>query len=154
NRNTLVYNPGPPRQRVTQLFGSMLLAALIGPVISLIAMILRGEALEPAVLTWLALSSVLGAWAVMIPAKIWEGRRADPAMRRFVMLVIGMAFGAVAFGLTQWLMVSLIHDRNFDDGSGFRDINARLFDTDGTPRITLFLAYYGFLFAIPRWWRQ
>jgi hypothetical protein len=154
NRNTLVYNPGPPRQQATQLLGSMLLAALIGPVLSLVAMILRGEAPEPAAVTWLALSSVIGAWSVMIPAKVWEGRRGDTAIRRFVMLVVGMAFGIVAFGLSQWLMVTLIHDRNFDDGSGFRDINGQLFEADGTPRITMFLAYFGFLFAIPRWWRQ
>src|SRR5262249_21655028 len=120
-----------------------------------VVMLLRGgHALEPDQYAWLASSSTLGAWAILIPAKMWEGRRGDEALRRFVMLVMGLAFGAAAYGLMTWLMVSLQRDTHFAGRSPFDSFNRDFYSAEGTPQLVAFLAYFGFLMVIPRWWKQ
>ncbi len=148
-----LYQPGPPRERMTQLFGSMLLSTLICLVVSLVVIILRGETPEPAQYAWLATSAVLGSWTILIPAKFWEGRSGDVAIRRFVMLVMGLCLGALSYGLFSWLLVSLPHRQTYEMPIT-RDALRHFFSADGSPQMIAFLAYFGFLFVIPRWWKQ
>ena len=153
SENYLVYQPGTPRERVTQLIGSMLLSAVACIVLSLVMMILRGESIEPNLYAWLATSSVLGSWAVLIPAKIWEGQRGDAVLRRFVMLVIGLVLGAASFGLANFLVVNLHPDWRFGSMAHTERFGADFY-IDGTPQILAYLAVFGFMFVIVRWWRQ
>src|SRR5262249_8486976 len=97
--NTPLYQPSPPRERITQLIGSLLLSLVACLVISLVVMILRGETPDPTQYAWLASTTILGSWAVLIPAKYWEGTRGDTVRRRFTMLVIGLAYGMVAYAI-------------------------------------------------------
>jgi len=151
----LIYQPGPPRERLTQLVGSLLLSAGTCLIVALVIMFLRGETPEPNQYAWLAMSSIIGAWCVLIPAKVWEGSRGDPALRRFVMLAIGLGFGAIAFGLLDWLMISLPAFSASPMGGPARAFKTGFFDSAGTgaPKMIAFLAYFGFLFLIVRWWR-
>ena len=136
-----------------QLVGSLLLSAIVCPVLALVVMILRGQPLEPNQYAWLATTSVLGTWAVLIPAKFWEGASGDAAWRRFVMLVIGLAFGGITYALVNWLMVSLPYDERLTTMTHW-DLKHTFFAADGSPMLPAYLAYFGFLFAVPRWWRQ
>ncbi len=154
SQNYLTYQPGPPKERITQLVGSMLISAVACFVLALVMMILRGESVEPNLYAWLAVSSVLGSWAVLIPAKLWEGQRGDAVLRRFVMLVIGLAFGACSFGLANWLFIELRSDRQFGSMGDFRRFGSDFFSPSGSPQILAYLAFFGFLFVIIRWWRQ
>jgi serine/threonine protein kinase len=155
----LIYQPGPPRERLTQLVGSLLLSAGTCLIVALVVMFLRGETPEPNQYAWLAMSSIIGSWCVLIPAKVWEGSPGDPALRRFVMLAIGLGFGAIAFGLLNWLMISLsafpasAMDLASPMGGPAREFKTGFFDSLGAPRPIAFLAYFGFLFLIVRWWR-
>ena len=92
----------------------------------------------------------------MIPAKVWEYRPADAALRRFVMLVLGLGVGFAAYGLYTWLLVQLPYD--FHDQLAHGIMTARLrhgfYGPDGAPLIFAFLAYFGLLWLVPRWWRQ
>jgi serine/threonine protein kinase len=151
--SNLIYRPGPPRERITQLFGSLLLSAATCLVVALVVMFLRGETPEPNQYAWLAMSSIIGSWCVLVPAKIWEGSRGDAALRRFVMLAIGLAFGAIAFGLLNWLMISLSAYAASPMGGPARGFRNGFFDGNGDPKMIAFLAYFGFLFLIVRWWR-
>jgi hypothetical protein len=99
------------------------------------------------------MSSIVGSWCILIPAKVWEGSRGDPALRRFVMLAIGLGFGAIAFGLLNWLMISLSAFSASPMGGPAREFKTRFFDSTGAPLPIAFLAYFGFLFLIVRWWR-
>ena len=146
-------NPAP-RERVTQLVGSMLLSAVACIVLSLVMMILRGESIEPNLYAWLAASSVLGSWAVLIPAKLWEGQRGDAVLRRFVMLVIGLVYGAASFVLANFLLIDLHFDRKFGSIVDYRNFGSDFFSDSGSPRILAYLAFFGFMFVIVRWWRQ
>ncbi len=152
-QTTAAYQLPPPRHRLMQLTSSLLLSAIICPILALVVLILRGQPLEPNQYAWLASTSVLGTWAVLIPAKFWEGANGDAARRRFVMLVMGLMFGAAAYGLSDWLMVSLPYDARLSMTTRW-DVQHTFFAADGSPLWTAYLAYFGFLFAVPRWWRQ
>jgi serine/threonine protein kinase len=152
-QETALYQPPPARERLTQLIGSLLLSSIVCAVLSLVVMILamRSQVFEANEYLWVALTSILGSWAVLIPAKLWEGRRGDVALRRFVMLVLGLGLGTIAYGLMNWLLVSLSRD---GFGHGVPEFARALYFTDGSPRAIAYLAYFGTLFVIPRWWRQ
>jgi len=164
------WREGPPpaapmlpnlRERLADLIGSMLLAAIVVLVVSLVAVLYRmsapnGSPVELNQYAWLALSSIVGAWSIMIPSKIWEYRPADAALRRFVMLVLGLGVGFAAYALHTWLLVQLpygLHDQTVR-----AIIDAHLphsfYGPDGAPLVFAFLAYFGLLGLVPRWWRQ
>jgi hypothetical protein len=144
----------PPRERLADLAGSMILAAVIGTIMSVVAVLLRGDsAIENEQYAWLTLTSVLGAWAVLIPAKLWEGTRGDQTLRRVSMLVIGLGAGAAAYLGADLLMV------NFNDSPELHssvklDFSANFYDANGAPLLPAYLAYFGALFVGIRWWRQ
>jgi hypothetical protein len=152
--NTPLFQPDSPRVRTTKLLGSMLLSTAICFVVALVVMLLRRQQLDMGQYVWLAASSTLGAWAVLIPAKTWEGTRGDVALRRFVMLAMGLLFGAASFGLMNWLMVSLHQEVDLGKFPQLHTINQDFYSPEGSPEMVAFLAYFGFLFVIPRWWKQ
>jgi serine/threonine protein kinase len=146
---------GTPRERTTQLVGSLILSSVVALVVSLVMVVFRGGRIEANQYAWLALTSTIGAWAVLIPGKLWEGRDGDPIVRRFIFLVIGLAVGGVAYGLSDVLLARLPNEVDLSmDGPWQRDLVQRTYDSYGLPLPVAFLAYFGFLYLVPRWWRQ
>jgi hypothetical protein len=141
-----------PRERFVQLVGSLLLSGVVCVVVALVMMILRGEKVDLSQYAWLAATSILGAWAVLVPAKIWESASGDAALRRFAMLVIGLGFGLFAFGIYNWLLIQLPYNPKMMGGFG-RHFGQSFYGADGGPTSIAFLAYFGFLFVLLRWWR-
>jgi hypothetical protein len=144
------------REKLTELTGSMLLAALVAIPLSLVAQIFTAVFLDQQIhveqTVWIALVGTLGAWIVMLPSKVWEGRRGDDGGQRFSMLVVGLAIGAVACGLAGLLMVDLPNHRGLS-GEGL--LSSRAFHgPNGSPTMLAYLAYFGFLFVVLRWWRM
>jgi hypothetical protein len=141
-----------PRERVAELAGSLLFSALAALAFAVVMVLLRGQAAQPEQFAWLTLTSTLGAWAVLIPSKLWEGTQGEQALRRFSLLVIGLAFGAAAFGLDRALLVNL----PFEIPAQWKNdhIPVSFYDQYGSPLLPAFVAYFGFLFAVLRWWRQ
>jgi hypothetical protein len=97
------------------------------------------------------LVSVAGTWAVMIPSKLWEGSRGDAWMRRFVMLAVGLGVGAFAAGIASLLNVHLPYGGDFPQPHNFVLPG---FYADGSPLLMAFMACFGTLFLVVRWWRQ
>jgi len=146
---------GTPRERSTQLVGSLIVSAVVALVVSLVMVVVRGGRLEPNQYVWLALTATIGAWGVLVPGKLWEGRDGDPIVRRFVLLMVGLAIGAVAYGLYQGLLVRLPNEVDWStQGPIQRDLIQKTYDSYGLPMPMAFLAYVGFLYLVPRWWRQ
>ncbi len=145
------------RDRFTELVGSLLLAAIVALVTSM-AMIrgaaANGAALEPNQFAWLALTSILGSWAVLIPAKFWEGKPEEASLRRFAMLVLGLGLGAAAFAIHGSLLVHLPYEMQQQSLGPpvFRWQN--FYGPDGAPALLAFLSAFGFTMMGPRWWRQ
>jgi hypothetical protein len=147
-------------ERVAELTGSMLFAAVAATVLILIALLLHGSVLDGsvsgwAIFAWLTVTSILGSWIVLMLGKFWEGDDGDHYVRRFVMLLAGLAVGLVAFASAELLMVSPLNQdhltaRVFSD----RQLPEWLFSADGQPLVAAYLLYFGGLFAILRWWMQ
>jgi hypothetical protein len=146
-------------EKATELLGSLLLSALVGSLAALIGIFFyaaQGNPLVAEQYAWSAIVSVLGAWSILIPAKFWEGTRGEPWLRRFVLMIAGLALGAVAWALQSQsgLIVSLPYGFDLPDGPIGKWNNPAFYDAgDGAPLWTGFVVYFGFLFLVPRWWQ-
>jgi hypothetical protein len=149
----------PVRERLADLFGSMVFAALIVSLVSVLATALLGgvggEELAVARFAWTALVATVGSWAILIPAKFWEGRNGDPTMRRFVLLLSGIIVGLFAFAMLSALLLDLPRD---GDWSIARDIQIidpieQLSDEHGQPTVFGAMSYFCLLLAVLRWWK-
>jgi len=148
--------PKSARQKVTELTGSMLLAALVAGIMSVVMLVLRrDQVMQPEQLVWLSLVGVLGSWAVMIPAKLWEGTDTEQTARRFTMLVAGLLVGAAATGLAQFLSIEFhpLEAGSYSRWLG-REVTSSFYSPTGEPTLLAYLAYFGFLMFVLRWWRQ
>lgn len=149
-----------PQEKITELSGSMLVGAAVCLVMSLVMLLLRGVEALPEQYAWLALTSIAGTWAILLPSKIWEGRDGEPAVRRFCMLVAGLIVGAAAFGIQQNLWVGLPHE--FTGQPAFADPGSMVtsLQSDTSPdrlfapeSLMTNLSFFGFLYLLVRWWR-
>jgi len=136
----------------------MLAAAMAGLAICVVLVLLysyfAATTVLPQQFAWLALVSIAGSWAVLIPAKFWEGTKGDPMLRRFILMVIGLALGGLAFGVSSLLLVDLPADQ----GQGFDFFHLSpgkpFYDVGGHPLAAAFMAYFGTLYFLMRWWLQ
>jgi hypothetical protein len=146
---------GTVRERVTQLLGSLLVAAILSLLISFAMLLVRREPIQAEQFAWMALVSTLGAWGILISAKFLEGRVAEPIFRRLVMLVVGLVVGAAAYSIDVGLWVDLPFDNLSHVSAPKLRLPSRSFydATDGSPLLYAYLAYFGFLFLLVPWWR-
>jgi hypothetical protein len=156
----------PLRARIAELSGSLLGSAAVAVVMSLVMMILfrfrdfpRSGSLDLAwgsdqsgQLAWLAMVMIAGSWAVLIPSKFWEGIDGDAMLRRFILMVIGLGVGALALAGQTYLGVYLPSSHDFGNnnhalirGLGVEDLGTAL---------RCYLAAFGAMFFLVRWWRQ
>lgn len=147
-----------PREKLTEATGAMLLAALLSLAYAIVANLLLGwHNPEPRQYIWFVAVTTLGAWAVIVPAKIWEGRRGETVARRSTMLVLGMFLGMVASALETGFSLSMPFDNTIlpsPSKIGPPAFNHRMFDATGGPLVWTHAAYFAFLFLVPAWWRQ
>jgi len=150
----------PVGERVAELSGSMLMAAVISAVLVLVFMVLHGEALDGSVggwslYAWLAISAIAGSWILLTLGKFWEGSDGDHFRRRFVMLLAGLAIGGAAFGASQVLMVSPLDQDQFTVHAFSDDpMVSGWYAADGSPLLPAYLTYFASLFVVLRWWTQ
>ena len=90
----------PLRDKFSELFGSMLVAAVFAALAALVAPVLLGVATNSgsmAVYLWLALVGTLGSWAILVPTKFSEGKLEDQGPIRVLLLLLGGLVGAAAW---------------------------------------------------------
>ncbi|MHB0956981.1 MAG: serine/threonine-protein kinase [Pirellulaceae bacterium] len=149
----------PSAERLTELTGSFLMAAIVSAVLCLVILVTGGRRLDASVDTWtfyawLAVTTTVGAWLVLGLAKFWEGTDGDDILRRFVMMVAGLGLGVAAFAAGEMLMIRLSTQEMFNVLELPRDIiPTRMYANDGTLGLTPFLAYFATVFVVLRWWR-
>ncbi len=149
------------REKAADLIGSLLLSATVAVVFS--ALMLLGlnlydsEQLLPAQFAWLAIVSTVGAWGILIPSKFWERATGEVALRRFVLLIVGLLVGVVGYALDVGLMVGLPYANVPWIGAASHELarpwRSVLFDTAGGPTLSLYITYFGALFPVLRWWK-
>ena len=87
----------PLREKLSELLGSMLSAAVFAALAALVAPVLLGVSTNShgmAIYLWLALVGTLGSWAVLVPTKFFEGKIEDQVPMRIVLLLLGGLVGA------------------------------------------------------------
>jgi hypothetical protein len=157
----------PAREKFTELCGSMLTTAVIASILALLASFFVGGRFELTMMLWIALVSMLGSWAIMIPAKFTEGWLEDQAPRRFTQLVLGGLVGVAAWALASMLLLDMPMSRQLGVGPGGGVLNDLLgwrqsqvlggkWDLSGGNSLTLpvYAAYFGLLFLLLKWWQQ
>jgi hypothetical protein len=151
----------PLREKLSELLGSMLLAAVfaaIGAFIVPIVLRNQPESEQFAAQIWLAIVATLGSWAVLVPAKFAEGKVEDQTPLRLTLLLLGTLVGLAAWVLGDILMLKTPGWREpIDVGRGL--LTHTMLGWPNTaatanPAIAFYAAYFAFLFLVPRWWRQ
>jgi hypothetical protein len=149
------------RDKLSELLGSMLLAALFAAIAASIAPLLLGQQATSdtlAVYLWLVTIGTLGSWAILVPAKFAEGKLEDQVPMRLSLLLCGAVVGAAAWLLGNTL---LLHSPGWgepvDVGHGL--LSHEMLGWPSTnelanPSLPVYVAYFAFLFLLPRWWRQ
>ena len=149
----------PPRERLAELLGSLLGSTLVAAVMCVVMVLVesfRADAVgfpRPEQFAWLLLAAVAGSWAVLIPSKFWEGARGDAMARRFLLMVIGMGVGAAAFCASEWLMVGLPPAAGYPKPLAYK-LPPSFYAVDGRPLLMAYVASFGTLFLLVRWWLQ
>jgi eukaryotic-like serine/threonine-protein kinase len=101
--------------------------------------------------------TLLAAWALVVPAKLWEGRSGDAMIRRLVQGTMGLGVGAAAGFLQQFLLLDEAHMLHSGGLSGNQIVQLGQFtvrDAAGLPTMAGFMVFFGFLFLARRWWWQ
>ncbi len=156
----------PLRERVTELMGGMLLAAVIAGVSSLVICSISMGVVSVEMYAWVALVVTISVWALMVPAKIFEGKIEDQAPMRFIQLIAGSVVGVVVWGLAEMLMLDLpwsnsmgIPPNEAMSSNVFRTMESSVlalgFHSDAVQiSVQACVAYFAFLFVVLAWWRQ
>jgi hypothetical protein len=146
----------PPRQRLTELVQSLLLSGLAATAVWIALIILqsyRAVTPRPEQAAWILLVSIAGTWAVLVVSKMWEGIAGDASIRRFLLMVVGMGVGLLAAGLAELLLVDLPHEPGFPHPISY-PMPSSFYSDHGTPLALAYVACFGTLFLVLRWWRQ
>ncbi len=135
--------PKPIRTRLVEMSSAMLLTTMLSIIASVLAAgIMRLNKPEECAL--LAATCLAGCWAVLIPAKIWEGHHGDTMLRRLIMAAIGVGVGSWSSYLDGVLNVGWLNDP---------DTAPILFESMAwMPRMLADASFFGLVFMMPRWW--
>ncbi len=163
-------NDRPWQERLTDLIGSFLVAALACLVLNLIPFSMAASPaagpdttrLSESILEFwgryaLAASvSISACWVILLGGKVFELSHGEAWLRRGAMVVKGLGIGIIGwtaadyFGITLGLTPSVPRLGAFRSGGAeFAD-----FQIKGIPVITAYLLFFGGLFGALRWWHQ
>jgi hypothetical protein len=165
-----------PRERLTELLGSLLGSTALVLIVTTALFLFRGGNAQPQQFAWVALVSLLAVWAILPISKFWEGRHGEALLRRLCLLGVGMGVGMIAYGSTQWLLVELPYEWNSHRDALLGQHEQPRFATVATqrrssekddapspetqafarsaPPLWSQAVYLGFLLAGPAWWYQ
>jgi hypothetical protein len=148
-----------PQQRAGELMASLLMAALVSAVLCVVMLIFGSTGVDESLLgwaplhAWLTLTTMAGSWAVLVLGQFWQGTSGEEARRRFCMLVVGLAIGAVAWGLGQLLMLRPTYVLDVRPAATAH-LPQALYDAGGAPRLLGYMGYFAALLVMLRWWKQ
>jgi len=156
-----IYTPAtvrqiPVGQRATDMTTSMTISLAAAALVTTAVHLATEMLPNPADVAFFGTVTLVAAWALIVPAKMWEGRTGDAFVRRLIQGSIGLSVGAGAAVLQQFLMLNetvLLHA----EGTGVFNNGriGRLHIVDGgLPTMTGFMMFFGMLFLIRRWWWQ
>lgn len=141
--------------RAQELVGSMLLSTFVVGVLSILVLVASSGNYEgwtyswgPPLL-WMATTSLVGTWCILIQGKIFEPHQGDPVLRRFMMLLTGMVLGAFSYKLSNWLLF----DPDYLIEAKLLLGNSELLYPDNVPGILASVVYFSVLLGSMHWWK-
>jgi hypothetical protein len=143
-----------PRERVTDLIGSLLVGALAAMATCLVMVLISSfyDSVPPlGICAWLVLAGIAGTWTVLVLAKFWEYSQGDPLLRRIILMLAGMGLGLLAWLAAQFFLV------DFPQDHGLRAdyyLPPGVYDGRHQPLWPAYVAVFGAMLASLRWWRQ
>ena len=144
------------RERAADLMGSLMISVIVSALVSLVIYGVYYTRIPVEQAVSMAIIGALGAWGVLLPAKLWEGTGGDALIRRVTMVAVGMLVGVCAYLINNTLFVTLTYDAFADKRWGWLsrsiDLGYRL--QDGAPLVSTYMIYFGVLFLLMRWWKQ
>jgi eukaryotic-like serine/threonine-protein kinase len=160
NTRQRVYTPATLRKiakahRATDVSTSIAVSLAASALVTAAVFLTTNLLKDSAQAVYFAAVTMLAAWALIIPSKIWEGRSGDSFTRRLCLASLGLGVGFVAAVLPEYL---LIGDDALFDGShrGAPVLVGRVAVADGTgfPTVACFMMFFAALFFARRWWWQ
>ncbi|MBY0521799.1 MAG: serine/threonine protein kinase [Gemmataceae bacterium] len=143
------------RAQVAELSGSMALAGVLALLLGLLYLALSNsfnwQVSSLTEIGSLFFLTVGISWAVLIPAKLWDGRAGDTWTRRVVMMVLGAAVGAGALWSTGWEAGAI--------GGPTPEQLPFVKKAGASPRNDLsvaagYLSYFALSLCMLRWWKM
>jgi hypothetical protein len=141
------------RGQLGELCGSMALTALFAAVAYTICASV-GSIDQVNDVIWDFFLTVASCWAVLVPAKVWNGHPGDSGIRRAVMLVLGAAVGLGAFWLDGGTLPWRPAHGLWGPVGGAGTSPLPVFVTrSGLAPLAGYLSYFGLAFFAVRWWK-
>jgi hypothetical protein len=162
----------PVKHRVAELTGSLAYAVFITGAITIGLCLVTpsffgvtgdfgahaGHVLKPGGVALFALTTILGAWAILIPSKLTEGSASESRRRRFSQLITGAIVGGAAYWLDRMLLVDLRYDlwgRSDNIYSAFPTLGVQpLTESVMQPALLGYVVFFAGLFWLRSWWRH
>lgn len=140
--------------RIAESTGSMAVAGFCAAAIAF-GLYAMGTVLETQTeATLFAIVTALGAWAAILPAKLWEGRGGDGTLRRITTGLCGALAGVAAFGADDSLMIDLPvrgYDQLASHVAGTELLPVALSYGDAS-RLVGYIVFFTVLMLVRRWW--
>src|SRR5262249_23215204 len=109
---------------------------------------------DPARAGLFLLTTVLGAWAVLVPAKLQEGRGVGALRRRLIAPSLGGAVGACAWWVGETLFAVPQFESAFHHGLFNSVFRHPLQTAAQAPTLAGYVTFFSSLFLVRRWWWQ
>jgi serine/threonine protein kinase len=146
----------PVGQRAADITTSLSISLAAAALVT-IAVHLATEMLPNAVdVAFFGIVTLIAAWVLIVPAKLWEGRTGDNVIRRLIQGGLGLGVGALAFVLQQFLLLNESPLMQTDGVGVFNEgtLGRLMLLQNGQPTMAGFMIFFGALFLMRRWWWQ
>ncbi len=155
-----------PRGQLAELCASLALVPLVAAIFSTLWMSVSsgvsartqaagGAAPSPMAVVGLRFFlTVACCWAVLIPAKIWNGRQGDTGLRRGVMMVLGVLVGLLALWTGGWLFAGPPAEPASTEWGQVMFVGPMFADSEDILAAARLLTYFGLAFFAVRWWKM
>jgi serine/threonine protein kinase len=147
----------PMSDRLTELVGSFFVSALSCIVLSLLAMAMHDSLFSPVVeswayYTWIAITSVIASWIVLVFAKLWESREGEVWLRRLMMGGVGLTTWVVSVFFANVFSIDLASPISHVE----RSVSAVATNSPiiEVPVLFGYAIFFVILFVALRWWQQ
>lgn len=142
------------RQRATDLSTSVTVSLAAAVLVTLAIYLTTDLITNIAQAVYFGTITMLAAWAVIIPSKLWEGQAGDSFSRRLTLGSIGLGVGYLAAILPNYLLIE--QDPLFAGGRSAPHLVGRIMLADGSgfPTYACFMLFFAALFSFRRWWWQ